>query len=446
MGTLRLLLALAVVVTHAGVVFGAEWTRMTGGVAAVQLFYMISGFYMALVLSEKYRVAEGRPGTLKLFYTNRVMRLLPTYWVVAGLTLGAGLFFWVVSGEVTRPIAGYVEHGASLTPLAWVALALSQVFMVGQDWLCFAAIDPASGGLYLTSDYKAQAVPAFRFMLDPPAWTIGVELTFYLFAPWLVRQRTAMLAGLCVGSLGLRALAGHAWGLDENPWTYRFFPFELAMFLMGMLAYRGYAVGRAAGLWRGPWVRRGCVAVWALAVVSVVGHRWLPWGGAIGEAIRGGTLLPVYYFVFPLLMVPVFVATKRWRWDRAIGELSYPVYISHSLVIVLVETVGGAWALEQIGLVTVTCSLGAAAALNRWVEQPMDAIRQRRAARVEAADKTGTAAPGRASNVSDSPATAVEDEGNARHVPLYRFPGEGGSVEYVEKTERETTKTYKKAA
>ena len=48
MGLLRLLLALAVVGAHSGFAFILE------GREAVTLFFIISGFYMALILNESY--------------------------------------------------------------------------------------------------------------------------------------------------------------------------------------------------------------------------------------------------------------------------------------------------------------------------------------------------------------------------------------------------------
>lgn len=53
MGLIRLFLALSVVVHHLGSERPFWWVH--AGVAVI-LFYMVSGFYMALVLNEKYRV------------------------------------------------------------------------------------------------------------------------------------------------------------------------------------------------------------------------------------------------------------------------------------------------------------------------------------------------------------------------------------------------------
>ena len=51
MGLLRVILALSVAVAHFGGFFGYT---IAGGFAAVQMFYIISGFYMATILTEKY--------------------------------------------------------------------------------------------------------------------------------------------------------------------------------------------------------------------------------------------------------------------------------------------------------------------------------------------------------------------------------------------------------
>jgi peptidoglycan/LPS O-acetylase OafA/YrhL len=52
--------------------------RVPDGRAAVQMFYLISGFYMALILNEKYR----RPTATGIFYSNRFLRLWPAVFIV----------------------------------------------------------------------------------------------------------------------------------------------------------------------------------------------------------------------------------------------------------------------------------------------------------------------------------------------------------------------------
>ncbi len=79
MGTLRFLLALVVAYGH----FAVPLSFPTSDIA-VQSFFVISGFYMALVLNEKYG-----PGSYWLFISNRLLRLWPAYFVVLILSLAA---------------------------------------------------------------------------------------------------------------------------------------------------------------------------------------------------------------------------------------------------------------------------------------------------------------------------------------------------------------------
>ena len=59
---------------------------------AVQTFYMVSGFYMALVLTERYH-------SLPIFFTNRLLRLYPAYLVVAAVTVAHALVRWSAGRE-----------------------------------------------------------------------------------------------------------------------------------------------------------------------------------------------------------------------------------------------------------------------------------------------------------------------------------------------------------
>ena len=85
MGILRFILAITVVIAHSSSVFGCNFV---GAQIAVQAFYIISGFYMALILNEKY---VGVNGSYKLFISNRFLRLYPIYWTVLLLTIAMSI-------------------------------------------------------------------------------------------------------------------------------------------------------------------------------------------------------------------------------------------------------------------------------------------------------------------------------------------------------------------
>jgi len=90
MGIIRVALALAVVLSHLP---PATFHFVSGGVA-VQAFFIISGFYMALVLSSKY-------SSTSLFYSNRLLRLMPSYFVMMGV--GAFCLFVLNASATVTP-------------------------------------------------------------------------------------------------------------------------------------------------------------------------------------------------------------------------------------------------------------------------------------------------------------------------------------------------------
>ena len=92
MGSLRLLLAISVLIAHSGPISGFS---LIGGIEAVEIFFIISGFYMALILNTKYVGVN----SYYLFITNRFLRIFPTYWLVLLLTTFCYLLGYVFYGE-----------------------------------------------------------------------------------------------------------------------------------------------------------------------------------------------------------------------------------------------------------------------------------------------------------------------------------------------------------
>ena len=88
MGIFRVCLALCVVLSHG---LNLPIPAATADVA-VQTFYIVSGFYMGLVLTEKYHSPSS-------FFLNRALRLYPAYFVVALATLAHSLVR-MMSGRV----------------------------------------------------------------------------------------------------------------------------------------------------------------------------------------------------------------------------------------------------------------------------------------------------------------------------------------------------------
>lgn len=357
MGTLRLALAIGVVLSHVGGSILAY--AFTPGDASVQCFFVISGFLMAMIWSRQYAKAHDA----RLFYTNRALRIFVPYLIVLALALIVASVEYATAGRGT--FAAWKAASSRLTAGDWVYLIATSVGIVGQDATLFLRMSP--DGLQWTSDFHFSSPRVYQLMLVPQAWSLSLELMFYALVPLLVRRHWAVIAGVMLASLGLRCW-GYVNEYDGDPWSYRFFPFELALFLAGVLAYRlmERLNGRAAG--------RLDAAIGAAVVALVIlfaryDDRSFDFFSPPRLVLYGGLALGLPF---------LFRATSASRLDRAIGDLSYPVYLVHELVAQLVPA--GGLSPDARALVVVALSIAASAVLVRLVEAPLDAFRHRRLA------------------------------------------------------------------
>jgi peptidoglycan/LPS O-acetylase OafA/YrhL len=128
--------------------------------AGVTLFFSLSGFLLYRPMAES--IIEGRPRpSLGAYLRNRGLRILPAYWLIL-LVLGLGLGAGVIRLSSTQMGLGSLAGDPSLL--------VKNVFLA-QNYF------PAS----LTTGI-------------PPAWSLAVEVVFYLTLPLL-----ALLAGLAAG-------------------------------------------------------------------------------------------------------------------------------------------------------------------------------------------------------------------------------------------------------
>lgn len=366
MGSIRLLLALSVVAAHCGAIFGFT---LVGGQIAVQSFYIISGFYMSLILNEKY---VGANNSYKLFITNRFIRLYPLYWAV----LIATLLFCIGSGYITQTrtmpiIDNYLTVKANVFSFAY--LFLTNLVVFGQDVVMFLGIVPESGKLFFTSNFLAIQHPLYAFLFIPQAWTLGLELTFYLVAPFILRKGVKLVTVVILLSLLIRLIIYNYFNLRNDPWSYRFFPNEIMFFLFGYLSYRLHLVLNRKPL---PAYVGTLVLVFSLTFTLLFEYlpttrmTWFPF-----------SFKEIIYFLTIILSIPVvFNFLKRSKLDNQIGELSYPVYISHFLVAAVCEGIATKYSVSflKMGWVIALLVIVAAYLLNKIIASPLEKFRQAR--------------------------------------------------------------------
>lgn len=357
MGLLRFILALTVVIAHSGPVFGYE---LVGGKIAVQAFYIISGFYMTLILNEKY---IGANNSYKLFLSNRLLRLFPIYWVVLALVIVYSILSaFYTNGSDWGSLNFYNLYKNNLSGGSFLFLIFVNIFLVFQDVVVFLGLNTSSGNFFYTSDFWSTEPLVWKFILVPQAWTIGLEIMFYIIAPFLVRKNIKLIVLLIIGSILLRCFLYFGLDLRHDPWTYRFFPTELVFFLSGTVSYHLYKRFRSLEV-KDLFLK----IIWILVLAFTVFY------GKINFEFK-----ELLYLLFFFISLPfVFILTKNSKRDLFIGELSYPIYISHFFFITIMKSSdlpfwGG------FGLNVCMVTILFAFVLNKLVAKKIEKVRQSR--------------------------------------------------------------------
>ena len=317
MGAFRLFLAVSIVIAHAGAFLGA---RLADARLAVQMFYLISGFAMAFVWHGKYATSR-QP--IRTFFVGRALRIYPQYFIVLILSVLVSLYGW--QAEHRHPIATAIQ--APIHGWGGVWLYVQQVTLIGMDTHLFMQ-RAADGTLQFCADFHHGTLPPLHYyMFVSPAWMLSLQLVFYLLVPMLLPRPKLWVAALILSFLA----RGVGWwfGLRSDPWTHRFLPFEVGVFLLGVISYHAYAwIKERRPEWLArPWL--GWTALGALTVEMLC----LP---LLQKGMGEGAFWLCYLTamaVFPF----AFHASMRSMADRWVGELAYPMYISHLLMMSIGE-------------------------------------------------------------------------------------------------------------
>ena len=305
MGSIRTLLALAVVFGHADIYL------FTGGMLAVQLFYVISGYLMSLILLSKSY------DSLNAFYINRFLRLFPIYWVVAILT---GCVYLAISTPSSQ--AFWSVYKSLGVDSLW--LILTNLVLFGQDWIMFTGVE--NGDFVLTSNFQNSEVLVWQGLLVPQAWTLGVELSFYLIAPFILRDKRRWIS-ILVASLMLRIYFIYIGLGTEDPFTYRFFPLEIALFLLGAFSHQYIKpLFDSFGLSENKFLIR--ITTLFFIFIILVFHLV-----DINSLLKGPMLIGSFILALPFLAK----FQQGSNLDDWIGSFSYPIYICHWVVIDVIK-------------------------------------------------------------------------------------------------------------
>lgn len=253
---------------------GSEWMG-----AGVDIFFVISGFIMWIT------TAKQRGLTGMQFMQNRIIRIVPLYWMVSAVVLATAL----VAPQVLHTTVFYAPH----------ALA---------SFLFLPARQPTTGNFW---------------PLLVPGWTLNMEMLFYvLFAlsiAWSAGsapRRLAWIAGLLVAVL---LIAG---ALRNRIDVMNFYANPIMLeFLAGALLGVAYLSGKigTSRLWFGA-MALGFLLLWRGQDIMPIG---IPFVGPAATLIVAAAL---------------FSPPLRIAFLQRLGDGSYSLYLTHVITLAAIAT------------------------------------------------------------------------------------------------------------
>ncbi len=329
----RFVAALVVVVYHLwrdGWSTGT-WGELGGrlvahGSAAVSFFFVLSGFVLAWSLS----TSTTTPAATAL-WARRGRRLLPMF--VVSLVVAVPIAVAITRAETAAAVDAAAGASAHVWTVFWPRLIV-HVLLV-QAW-----------------------IPGWELVINPPAWSLSVEVAFSFFLPWLWRpvwsfagrRPWGMLGALWAWSLVSTALylalepdgvalshKVHARWLD----VLRYHPLvRLPELLAGVVLARLVRDGYRPPAWS---AAAGAVGIAGIVVVAGL------WGGGPSTVLtHNGLLVPA----FSAVVVGLATAPSSWlarllalRPIVWLGDASYALYLLH---VPLLYWVAG-WSMRRRG-------------------------------------------------------------------------------------------------
>lgn len=305
MSILRLLLAYIVLVSHVTIHKGID------GGNAVQLFYLISGYLIALVLASKY---EGKG--VSSYFVSRFLRIFPFYWFHLGVGAIALLFLsfnqscgypscWLLKLELADP--------------SWLWAVGANIFIVTSDLVHLGEFfDPLKSSI-ASSVSKNEL---YKLLVIPQISSVSLELYFYLIAPFLCNRKGLLLV-ISVSTIAMKLTLAY-FGLNSSPFAYQIFPLEMGIFTLGALIFHYRSKVRDLELLPLSRIVSGLVII--LCVVSI--RRF--------EDVTPFASIALIFSV-SLFLPRLSDYDKKFSWAKFFGDLSYVVFLNHLLILALLK-------------------------------------------------------------------------------------------------------------
>ena len=299
LGILRFILAYFVFLSH----FPENGLKLGLGVTSVIIFYFISGY---LMMKSYSRFKKYTPTPIRSFYMDRVIKIFPQYLIVLILTV----IFFNLFGNSTHNT--YRDVSFETTKVLFDASLLPVNFSIG-----------ALGNLFPNLSARP---------IVPPAWSLSVEFHFYLLLPFLVMLKTRSLTFITIISTACLTISFFTKDplFDTLNFGYRYILPMLVVFIFGMLFSSKNKKDKKIAF-----------IIWVYFCFLLIGvlPSFPAWYHFAVQEITVGIVIALPLFHYAINFKP----DNKWltRIDHALGDLSYPVFLSHYLGIYLAQHIFG---------------------------------------------------------------------------------------------------------
>ena len=270
--------------------------------------------------------------------------------------------FFVISGysiahsiEV-KPQGFYLRRAERIYPLYLLSclLALTPFFLFGHQIAAQPGYVAPTFKTILGNLFFLNGVFCDRLTTNAPMWTLSIEVFFYVLAPLFRRMHTALLLGLIAVSSGMFYMHDrfHVTGLVDLHHGL-----AAAMLLWAWLS--GFVFYRYRSEWR--------AQVGLMAIGTYLLSRFCPEGLNYGMVTYSVSM-------FAIITAPQLKLSPEWR-NRLnyAGEISYPLYIVHFPILVILTLVRA----PLNAVLFLIVPLLAAAATYHLIDQPFRARRSK---------------------------------------------------------------------